>query len=168
MKSQYINLNKLIICTIFSFSGLSCSADTINGTVVSVTDGDTVTLLDELKVQHKIRLAGIDAPEKKQAFGMRSKDSLSDLVYKKQVIIETNKTDRYGREIGVIFVYGKDANLEQVNRGFAWHYKAYQREQSANDRRLYEYAEREARAVKKGLWIDANPTPPWEFRHVKK
>lgn len=141
---------------------------TIAGRVVAVADGDTVTVLDDSNTQHKIRLAGIDAPEKKQAFGMRSKQSLSDLVVDRQVIVETDKKDKYGRAVGKILVTGQDVNLEQVTRGFAWHYKAYEKEQSANDRKLYDFAEMEARAARRGLWADPDPTPPWEFRHKGK
>jgi endonuclease YncB( thermonuclease family) len=147
---------------------LACQAATIEGLVVAVADGDTVTVLDADKVQHKIRLAGIDAPEKKQDFGQRSKQSLSDLVFSKTVAVETDKKDRYGREIGKVLVNGVDANLEQVQRGFAWHYKAYEREQSANDRKLYDFAESEARAAKSGLWRDAEPVPPWDYRKAKR
>jgi endonuclease YncB( thermonuclease family) len=105
-------------------------AATITGKVVAVADGDTITVLDADKVQHKIRLGGIDAPEK----GRASKRSLSDLVYGKTVVIDTDKTDRYGREVGKVLVDGVDANLEQVQRGLAWHYKAYQREQPPDNR----------------------------------
>ncbi len=101
---------------------------------MGVADGDTITVLDTDKVQHKIRLAGIDAPEKKQPFGNRSKESLSDLVFSKTVTVDTGKTDRYGREVGKVLIDGIDANLVQVQRGFAWHYKAYEREQPAVDR----------------------------------
>ena len=101
-------------------------AATIEGRVVGVADGDTITVLDTGKVQHKIRLAGIDAPEKAQPYGQTSKRSLSDLVYGKTVTVDTDKTDRYGREVGKVLVDGVDTNLEQVRRGLAWHYKAYQ------------------------------------------
>ncbi len=148
--------------------GLTCQAATIEGRVVGVADGDTVTVLDAGKVQHKIRLAGIDAPEMKQDFGQRSKQSLSNLVFSKTVTVETDKKDRYGREIGKVLVNGMDANLEQVQRGFAWHYKAYEREQSANDRKLYDFAESEARAAKRGLWRDTEPMPPWDYRRAKR
>jgi endonuclease YncB( thermonuclease family) len=147
---------------------LTCHAATIEGRVVGVTDGDSVTVLGADKVQHKIRLAGIDAPEKKQDFGQRSKQSLSDLVFSKTVTVETGKKDRYGREVGKVLVNGLDANLEQVQRGFAWHYKAYQREQSASDRTLYDFAESEAKAAKRGLWRDADPMPPWGYRKAKR
>lgn len=148
--------------------GFACQAATLVGRVVGVADGDTVTVLDADKVQHKIRLAGIDAPEKSQPFGNRSKVSLSDLVFSKDVTVEVVKKDRYGREVGKIFVGRLDANLEQVRRGFAWHYKAYQREQSLDDREAYDQAEMEARTSKRGLWLDVDPVPPWEFRKSKR
>lgn len=89
-------------------------------------------------------------------------------MFSKVVTVETDKTDRYGREVGKVLVNGLDANLEQVLRGFAWHYKAYQREQSSNDRKLYDLAESEARFARRGLWRDANPEPPWEFRQQRR
>jgi endonuclease YncB( thermonuclease family) len=140
----------------------------ITGNVVGVADGDTITVLDADRVQHKIRLTGIDAPEKKQAFGNRSKQSLSDMVFDKNVTVETDKRDRYGRELGKVLADGKDVNLEQVRAGMAWHYKAYVRTQSAIDRQAYADAENEAKDAKRGLWVDADPTPPWEWRHSKK
>lgn len=140
-------------------------AATIEGRVVGVADGDTVTVLDDARTQHKIRLSGIDAPEKKQPFGQRSKESLSELVFSKTVTVETSKRDRYGREVGKVLVDGVDANLEQLKRGMAWHYKAYVREQSPRDRVLYSEAEEIARMGRVGLWRDETPQPPWEFRH---
>ncbi len=145
----------------------TANAETITGRVVGVADGDTITVLDADKVQHKIRLSGIDAPEKKQPFGNRSKESLSELAFDKTVNVETEKRDRYGRQIGKVLVNGRDVNLVQVERGMAWFYRQYQREQSPNDRRLYEAAEDAARADKRGLWRDADPMPPWEFRRNK-
>lgn len=147
---------------------MTCHAATIEGRVVGVADGDTITVLDSDNTQHKIRLSGIDAPEKKQPFGNRSKDSLSAMVFDKTVTVETDKKDRYGRDVGKVQVKGVDANLVQVQRGFAWHYKAYEREQSANDRKLYDFAEHEAREAKRGLWVDPAPVPPWEFRKTKR
>ena len=147
---------------------LTAHAETITGRVVGVADGDTITVLDADKVQHKIRLSGIDAPEKKQAFGNRSKKSLSALAFDKTVNVETEKRDRYGRQIGKVLVDGRDVNLVQVERGMAWFYRQYQRDQAPNDRRLYEAAEDAARADKRGLWRDDGPVPPWEFRHRGK
>jgi endonuclease YncB( thermonuclease family) len=148
--------------------GILCQAATIAGRVVGVSDGDTVTVLDAENVQHKIRLAGIDAPEKSQPFGHRSKESLSDLVFFKAVTVETSKIDRYGREVGKVLVGGVDANLAQVQRGFAWHYKAYETEQSDGDRKTYADAETEAKAAQRGLWKDSAPVPPWDFRKAKR
>lgn len=113
------------------------AAETYTGRVVGVADGDTVTVLDSANTQHKVRLAGIDAPEKKQAFGQVSKQHLSNQVFDKTVTIETTKRDRYQREIGKVLVNGRDANLGQIEAGLAWHYKQYAGEQSPLDRQSY-------------------------------
>jgi len=155
----------LLLTTLFVSS--PSYADTLQGLVVRIADGDTVTVLDSSNTQWKIRLMGIDAPEKKQAFGSKSKQHLSDLVFNKQVKVDYSKKDRYGRTVGKLLVNGVDANLEQVKAGMAWHYKKYQKEQSVEDRNLYAQAEDEARAGKRGLWIDKDPVPPWEFRRNK-
>jgi len=143
-------------------------AETIFGRVVSIADGDTVTVLDATNTQWKVRLMGIDAPEKKMPFGQSSKENLSDLVFKKQVSVTYSKQDRYGRTVGKIIVNGIDANLEQIKAGMAWHYKQYQKEQSPDERESYADAEELARAERKGLWLDAEPTPPWEWRQEQK
>ena len=137
------------------------------GKVVGVADGDTIVVLDSSKTQHKVRLAGIDAPEKAQAFGNRSKQSLSDMVFMKQVTIETSKIDRYGREIGKVVHNGADICLEQVKHGMAWWYRDYRYEQSPEDRVLYEAVEDSAKAGKLGLWADKEPVAPWEWRRRK-
>ncbi len=159
-------MRKALVCLLLALA-CTANAETITGRVVSIADGDTITVLDAAKVQHKIRLSGIDAPEKKQPFGNRSKESLSELAFDKTVNVETTKRDKYGRQIGKVLVNGQDVNLVQVERGMAWFYRQYQREQSPNDQRLYEAAEDAARAGKRGLWRDADPVPPWEFRHNK-
>ena len=138
------------------------------GKVVRIADGDTVTVLVLSKVRHKVRLTGIDAPEKKQPFGNRSKQSLSDMVFSKTVIVKTDKRDRYGRELGKVLINGIDVNREQIRRGMAWHYKAYQRDQSTDDRLAYAEAENKAKEQRRGLWIDSDPLPPWEWRKVRR
>lgn len=142
-------------------------AATLQGRVVRVLDGDTVSVLDTSNTEHRIRLMGIDAPEKNQAFGSKSKQSLSDLVFEQQVVVEYDKQDRYGRTVGKIVVNGVDANLEQIKLGMAWHYKKYQKEQPVDDRSEYARSEDISRAEKRGLWIDTEPTPPWEWRKNK-
>ena len=154
----------LLICLI----PFSVMAGTITGTVVRITDGDTVVVLDANKVQYKIRLVGIDAPEKKQAYGKKSKENLSDLVAGKHVVVEYDKVDRYKRVLGKILLNSKDMNLEQIKSGMAWHYKKYQKEQSQSDRMLYSEAEIGAREARRGLWQDPEPIPPWEYRKLKK
>ncbi len=141
------------------------NAATLMGEVIEITDGDTITLIDSSRIQHKIRLAGIDAPEKRQAFGEKSKQQLADLVFRREVLIEWSKSDRYGRIIGKVFLGNKDVNLTQITSGMAWHYKRYANEQSMTDRGSYAQAEEEAKLKRRGLWKDQNPTPPWDFRH---
>ncbi len=140
------------------------SGATIKGEVVSVADGDTVTVLDASRMQHRIRLVGIDAPERKQAFGTRSRGHLAALVFRKTVTVDFEKRDRYGRVVGKVIVGGTDASLEQVRAGMAWHYKAYASEQASSDRVAYAWTEEDARAARRGLWRDPAPVPPWEYR----
>lgn len=163
MKIPYFTRTLLAATTLLAIS-LAANADTLLGRVVGVSDGDTVTVLDSRNQQYKIRLMGIDAPEKSQAFGNRSKQFLSSLVFNRRVQVEYNKRDRYGRAVGKIIVDGKDANLAQIKAGMAWHYKQYQKEQSADDRVAYASAEEQARVGRRGLWQDNEPTPPWEYR----
>nr|WP_026177527.1 thermonuclease family protein [Thiobacillus denitrificans] len=143
-------------------------AETLMGEVVGLADGDTVTVLDAQRVQHKIRLAGIDAPEKGMPWGQKSKESLSDRVFRRIVIVEWQKQDRYGRLVGKIMVDGRDANLAQVADGMAWHYKDYQKEQTLDDRLRYAQAELDARNARRGLWADPEPVAPWAWRKMKR
>ena len=156
-------MKKLILIFILFLSNL-VHAKTIEGLVVGVADGDTITVLDQQKNTYKIRLQGIDAPEKKQAFGEKSKQSLHDLVHSKQVRIEYDKEDKYGRIVGKVTVDDVDICLQQLVLGMAWHYKKYQTEQSASDRAVYSETELKSKSLKLGLWTDDTPMPPWEFR----
>ena len=139
-------------------------ADTLQGRVIGIADGDTLTILDANNEQHRIRLAGIDAPEKKQPFGQVSKQSLSDLAYARDVEVEWGKQDRYGRIVGKIIVSGEDINLIQIKRGLAWHYKKYEGEQSMADRITYANEEAQAKQLRTGLWVDPQPIAPWDWR----
>jgi endonuclease YncB( thermonuclease family) len=146
------------------FLACKLNAATLQGKVVSVADGDTVTVLDDNKTQHKIRLQGIDAPEKSQPYGQKSKQSLSNLVHSKIVTVEFEKKDKYGRTVGKVLLNGTDVCLEQIKLGMAWHYKKYESEQPKEDREIYARTEQAAKAQSVGLWKDKSPTPPWEFR----
>jgi len=142
----------------------------LTGKVVGVSDGDTLTVLvqrDQSLEQIKVRVSGIDAPEKAQAFGNRSKRGLSDCAFAKEVQVEVIKLDRYRRSVGKVISQGTDCGLRQIELGLAWHYKAYAREQSPADRQSYAAAEDLAHERKLGLWSDPAAIPPWEFRHPK-
>jgi endonuclease YncB( thermonuclease family) len=156
-------MRKLLFIFVLFLSNI-VNAKTIEGLVVGVADGDTITVLDQQKNTYKIRLQGIDAPEKKQAFGEKSKQSLHDLVHGKQVRIEYDKEDKYGRIVGKITLDDLDICLQQLLLGMAWHYKKYQNEQSVADRVVYNDAELKSKSLKLGLWADETPMPPWEFR----
>lgn len=151
----------------------SAHAEEIIGKVVAIADGDTVTVLDSSQTQYKIRLAGIDAPERNQPFGNVSRKNLSDLVFQKQVRVETEKKDRYGRLVGKIWVepedcsgcrMTRDANLAQITAGLAWWYRDYAHEQSEEDQRRYELGEQTAKATVVGLWGESEPSAPWDWR----
>ncbi len=168
----------LIICIISLFFYSPALADTLHRKVVKVADGDTVTIIDDSGKKHRIRLAGIDAPEKNQSYGDVSTQGLIELLSGKTVTIEHEKRDRYKRIVGKVLVNPPgevfcmaldcvkniDVGLEQIKAGLAWHYKYYQMEQSEEDRRLYSEVEQEARRKQIGLWKDKESMAPWEWR----
>jgi micrococcal nuclease len=127
--------------------------------VVGVHDGDTLTGLDAEKVQHKIRLDAIDAPELGQPFGQASKKALSGIVFGKNVVVIAKTTDKYGRTVGHVLLGKRDVNLEMLEEGMAWHYGKYDQ-----NKRLREAAE-SARAAQKGLWAERDAVPPWDWRN---
>jgi len=164
----------LLLPLLLGISIAAC-AETLAGTVVAVADGDTITVLDANREQLKIRLAGIDAPEKAQPFGQRSKESMSALVFGKEVDVQWHKRDRYQRILGKVMVASPDcrastcpktldAGLAQITVGLAWWFQKYAKEQSPEDAGRYEFAEHEARAKHTGLWADGQPIPPWDWR----
>ena len=136
----------------------------LQGKVVRVADGDTITILDINNTQHKIRLQGIDAPEKAQAFGEKSKQSLYDMVHGKTVQVFFTKNDKYGRIVGKVFLDTQDICHQQIKSGLAWHYKKYQDEQPEEDQSAYSTSELTAKRQRLGLWSEPQPIPPWDFR----
>ena len=144
----------------------------LKGRVVKVSDGDTVTVLDDRedgKTQVKIRLDGIDAPEKSQPFGEYCRKSLAAKVAGKEISVRVRKLDRYGRSIGNIeSKEGGSVNLLQVREGCAWFYRQYAREHERSERDMYEEAESRARAARLGLWKDKEPEAPWEYRRKNR
>jgi len=151
MDSPRSCLYLLFVILLLSISAPSshAAASVLEGTVVRIADGDTITVLDPDKVQHRVRIAGIDAPEKNQPFGNASRKRLGELVARKEVRVEFNKHDRYGRIVGKVWVRppdcptcGKtlDVGLAQITTGMAWWYRKYANEQSSEDQGRYEFA----------------------------
>lgn len=151
-------------------------ADALTGKVAEVIDGDTIAVLDHDEQLHVIRIAGIDAPEKNQPFGQGSKENLSRLLIDREVVVQWSKKDRHQRIVGKVMVADPgcrcpdcattlDAGLGQIKAGFAWWYRKYAREQSAEDAWAYASAEQEAQFQRIGLWCDTDPIPPWDWRN---
>lgn len=167
-RTKFLLLIILLLVALFvgswakRYSASPNSIHSINAKVVGVTDGDTITVLDDNNVQHKVRLLGIDAPERNQAFGTQSKKALSDKIFGKRVNVEWYETDRYKRIIGSIWYDSRWINMEMVQDGMAWHYKQFNKSEFLED------AEIRAKFLKRGLWADANSIPPWEFRKEAK
>jgi endonuclease YncB( thermonuclease family) len=136
--------------------------------VINVRDGDSITVVDSLDVKHRIRLAGIDAPELNQPYGHASQQALSSLLIGKVVYIQWSKKDRNGRLVGKVMVNGQDANLLQLQAGLAWHYKAFAAEQSPAEREKYSSAESRALTARRGIWFDPNPVAPWDYRNAAR
>ena len=147
--------------------GLILARETVTGKVVGVSDGDTIKILTADRQEIKIRLYGIDTPEKAQDYGQKAKQFTSDAVFGKTVRVEIIDRDRYGRSVALVFPdNGPTLNERLVTAGFAWRYDRYCREEPLC--RTLETEQATARAAKKGLWADPTPTPPWDWRKEKK
>jgi micrococcal nuclease len=134
-------------------------AEDFRGRVVGVADGDTISVMHAGRAE-RVRLHGIDAPEKGQPFSNRAKQFVSKLVFSKEVVIRASGLDRYGRTIGEVFLLdGRNLNDQIVRAGLAWWFRRY----APNDREL-EKLEAQAREARRGLWSDRGPMPPWEWR----
>ncbi len=155
-------MKKLLAILTIALAVLGGNAKELRGKVVRVADGDTITVLDSEKTQHKIRLDRIDAPEKKQAFGSKSREHLAGMVAGKDVKVEWKKKDRYGRVLGIVFAGETEVNLKMIEDGYAWHYSHFDKTPA------YAEAEKAAREAKRGLWVDPNPINPYEFRKRSK
>lgn len=150
---------KIFSVFLIVFTSLNLLSAEIRGLVVGVSDGDTITILDDMdKGRFRIRLYGIDAPEKKQDFGQKAKQYLSSRLFRKSVVIRYKEIDRYGRIVGKVYLGHIEINLEILQNGYAWHYKNYDNSEE------YSQAEINARKKRIGLWSLKNPVPPWNFR----
>lgn len=152
-------IHTLVLVAWIVLSGSARAGESFEAKVVEIMDGDTVGALRiDTRGYVKIRLAEIDAPEKAQAFGNQSKKSLSDLVFSKVVRVNVQTTDRYGRLVARLYAGETDVNAAQLRAGLAWVYTQYSRDAKLPP------IEAEARAARRGLWSDAHPVAPWEFR----
>ena len=158
---KWISLFWLLTVFLSLPSPLLAEEDIHYGKVIGVMDGDTIKILKQ-RTTVKVRLAEIDAPESRQAFGTQAKQTLSSMVFGKEVQIVQRDQDRYGRLVGTVYVDGQNVNAEMVRRGMAWVYRHY-----AKDPSLLEI-ENLARIKKRGLWTDPHAIPPWEYRHGNK
>lgn len=158
MKTTSAPVRWLVIAVMMiALSSLSTGQEAFRGKVVGISDGDTISVLREGQ-SLTIRIHGIDCPEDAQDFSARAKQFTSAKVFGKVVTLEPRDTDRFGRTVARVIVDEEDVGLALVRAGLAWHYRQY-----SNDPKLIA-AERAAREARIGLWSQANPTPPWEYR----
>lgn len=137
------------------------SAEELLGRVISIADGDTLTLLVD-RQQTRVRLAQIDTPERGQPWARRARQALSEKVFRKDVRVEVVDVDRYGRTVGQVWLGDRDINREMVAEGHAWAFRRY-----LTDRSLLE-DEKRAREAERGLWSQSMPVPPWEWRRGQR
>ena len=155
---QISNTESALVNDVVSETSSQDKGRYVMANVIRIADGDTFTMVFENGFDVRVRLNGIDSPEKKQAFSKRAKQTLSELIYNKEVKVYYESKDRYGRVLGDVFVNNLNVNREMIKRGMAWHYKQY------SDDETLAQLEVEARRNKSGLWADPNPVAPWEFR----
>lgn len=177
----YLNLSEIVmhIFKAVIFAVLVCSAAhaaTVEGTVVRISDGDTLTILSVNNRQLKIRLYGIDAPERKsgskwdaQPYSVKSTENLEMLCAGVTALVSIMDVDRYGRIVGVVYCQGVNVNIDQLQKGLAWSYDYFlEKEPQTPELLRYKEAQEAAKKSKAGLWRDKNPVPPWEWRNIKK
>lgn len=154
----------IIACT--SKSGKNPSlkkGSTVSGKVIAIIDGDTYDVLLQGEKTVRVRMEGIDAPEKGMPFYQKSKKYLSDLCFGKQIKIIISGVDNHERFLAYSFLEnGKELSQEMIKAGLAWHFKKYNSDSELSELEL------EAKTLRKGIWIDKNPMPPWENRKLHR
>lgn len=150
--------HKLVYAMLLLALSATAQAEKVTCKAIGIMDGDTLKCLTSDHTQLKVRLSQIDAPEKAQSHGEKSKQSLSELVFGQPVVLDVQDTDRYGRLLATVYLNGRDINLEQVRRGYAWAYRRYVKDPA------YIQVEREAKAQRRGLWQDPAPIEPEQWR----
>jgi endonuclease YncB( thermonuclease family) len=163
MRKNNLSRNQALISIALTLFTAAADADTLTGRVVEIADGDTLTLLVG-RQHYTIKIASIDAPERSQAWGDRSKTNLSRLTFNQTAVAECFKLDRWGHKVCRVTVNSVDIGLEQINDGLAWWYRKDANEQTAASQSAYGRAELMAKLKRLGLWDDTKPVPPWSFR----
>lgn len=156
---------KKTLLTVLLAACFSVNAAEITGTVLHVADGDTITVVNR-DGRFRVRLRGIDAPEKAQAYGQEARRQLASVLKGQDVRIVYSERDRYGRVVGTVFRDSEDVCLTMVERGAAWVYRNYLGKLTKSQQTAYKAAEYEAKSAKRGLWQDASAQPPWEWRRA--
>ncbi len=164
--------SRLWVLVVLGFSLAGCSSSPLKespvvGWVTKVHDGDSIHITPPGSKRVVIRLAGIDAPEIDQAFGVASRDTLRSMILNKQAEARCHKADKYQRQVCVVYSSGVDVNLQMISAGMAWHYKYYQNEQSFMQRRRYSGAEDNAKHSRLGLWAQ-EAVAPWDYRQSQR
>jgi endonuclease YncB( thermonuclease family) len=156
----------LLLCCLFA-STASCndakldSSHKLYGKVIGIVDGDTFDLLVN-KNEIRVRLNGIDCPERRQPFYQQSKNALSELIFGKEVVVHSKGKDRYKRIIGDVYAGNTFVNERMVALGYAWHFKKYSKDQRLSS------LEKEARQKQIGLWSHPDPVEPWQYRSKRR
>lgn len=163
-------MRSLLACCTLLLALLSsqvAAAWTLKGQVVGIVGGDTLKIRDGRHVQYTVRLVGVDAPEKFQTYGQRAEDSLRELVFQRYVLVEIPRKGG-SPSVGKVQREGRDMSLEQLKRGAVWYDKSRAQDLTPEEREAYAAAEADARAQRVGLWRDAKPIPPWEYRRGRR
>lgn len=159
---------KKIIAALIAIAALPALAAQIEGKVVRVSDGDTIEVLDQNNRSQRVRFLGIDSPELKQDYGRAARKNLSDKIAGKKVTVNFDERDRYGRILGTVYLGEDNINLSQIEDGYAWYYRYYARDVRPSLRRAYDRAETQAKKARLGLWLQKDPTPPWDWRRENR
>lgn len=163
-----IKLIKICIFTFLVTINFNLFSKTIKAKIIKIVDGDTVVVRTVNNIKMKIRLSGIDAPERKQAHGINAANFLKKLIFSKIVNVHISNKDRYKRHIGTVFLKKTNINLELVRTGNAWAYRKYLSKMSKKKEEAFVRAESYAQYNRIGLWSDLSPVPPWIWRKEKK
>jgi endonuclease YncB( thermonuclease family) len=161
---------RVYACIFLAALTITCRAETrsLAGRVTAVADGDSFVITDAARHSYRVRLLGIDAPERHQSFSAASKRQLSNTIFGRDIVVTSDKVDQYGRIVGSVVVNGHDVALDQVRAGMAWVYVHYQGQLSPNERAAYTAAQRSAKEQHAGIWSEPSPVPPWQFRRAAR